>query len=276
MPVKRIYRDGKPVNQSGASAPFSGDIDVGNSLESIKLKLGGTTFDPSHLTTVQVLAGTKTILIGSGAHIKAKNAYNGHAPNDDYLDLMFLDPTGESEHDRQAGAFDTTLLGINGKIIVRGDIGAATAPVLSWDIVEGPAQVRKDGAELAVRREFAKLLRAPLEAKAGANVQPVPFGPQGTKIKALYFFHGGNLTDIEIKENGVTIHKSVKLANEDEQKRFKKVPQANLYVVDFCLDGDFTKAWDTRGLNSVDVRVTYSAADTGYMYMDILDPLENN
>lgn len=276
MPVKRIYRDGKPVNQGGANAPFSGTIDVGNSLEAIKLKLGGTTFDPAHLTTVQVLAGTKNILVASGAFLKKKNAYNGHAPNDDYLDLMFLDPTGESEHDRQLGAFDTTLLGVNGTITVRGDIGAATAPVLSWDLVEGPAQVRKSGEELAVRREFSKLLRSPLNAAAGDNVQAVPFGPQGTRIKALYFEHTGNLTNVEIKENGVTIHKSVRLANEDEQKRWGKVPQANVYVVDFCLDGDFTKAWDTRGLSSVDVRTTFSALDSGYMYMDLIDALENN
>lgn len=276
MSVRQIYDEGKPINQTGANAPFSGQIDVGRSLDNIKLKLAGTVFTPAHLTTVQVLAGTKTLFIGSGAHIKARSAYLGLAPNDAFLDLAFSDQTGESEHDRMEGAFDTTLLGANGVITIKGDIGGATAPVLSMDLRQSAPQVR-EGADLTVRQEFSKVLRAPFQAANGGKiVVDIPFGPQGMRIKRLFFFHTGNMTGIEILENGARIHKSVKAANEDEQKRFGRVPQANLYVVDFCPDGDFTKAWDTRGLRSVNCQPEFSAADSGYVYFDCIDSLMNN
>lgn len=288
MSIKRIYREGKPLNNVAAGGSFTGVIDVGSTLENVKFKLAGIApdfFTPAHITLLEILANTKTVMVASGADFKKTNAYKGRAPDDNYLDLSFVDPTSEGNRDRLRGAFDTTLLGVNGTLTIKGDISAvADSPTLGIDLLESAPQVfvdPKDGLtkEMSVRREIGKLLRTPINVANGGEVVQggIPYGPNGTQIKRLYFITaGGKLDKVEIKEgNGRLVHKSVRLANEAEQKRWGRVPQANMYVIDFCLDGNFDDLWDTRGLSAIDVRCTYSGAETGWCYMEVLDAIDN-
>lgn len=287
MSIKRIYRDGKPLNNVAAGGSFTGVIDVGSTLENVKFKLAGIApdfFTPAHITLLEILANTKTVMVASGADFKKINAYKGLAPDDNYLDLSFVDPTSEGNRDRLRGAFDTTLLGVNGTLTIKGDISAvADTPTLGIDLLESAPQifVGNDGQtkEMSVRREIGKLLRTPINVANGGEVVQggIPYGPNGTQIKRLFFITaGGKLDKVEIKEgNGRLVHKSVRLANEAEQKRWGLVPQANMYVIDFCLDGNFDDLWDTRGLQAIDVRCTYSGAETGWCYMEILDAVDN-
>lgn len=288
MSIKRIYRDGKPLNNVAAGGSFTGVIDVGSTLENVKFKLAGIApdfFTPAHITLLEILANTKTVMVASGADFKKINAYKRLAPDDNYLDLSFVDPTSEGNRDRLRGAFDTTLLGVNGTLTIKGDISAvADSPTLGIDLLESAPQIfvdTKDGQtkEMSVRREIGKLLRTPINVANGGEVVQggIPYGPNGTQIKRLYFITvGGKLDKLEIKEgNGRLVHKSVRLANEAEQKRWGLLPQANMYVADFCLDGNFDDLWDTRGLSAIDVRCTYSGAETGWCYMEVLDAIDN-
>jgi hypothetical protein len=120
-------------------------------------------------------------------------------------------------------------------------------------------------------------LRYPFNIATGGKLpMVVPFGPQnGSIIKRLHVFHGGNMTGAVVKEDGLVVHESVKAENEYLQKRHGRVPQANVYTLDFVVDGNISKALDTRRARQLEWLFEFSAADNGYVIVEYLDTLGN-
>lgn len=275
MSVGKLTRYGLPFSNVVASGTATNNITPGRTLENFVLKLGGTSLTKAMLSAIKVKANGKVIIEGSGTQLEAINAYNGLTADAAYLELPFADGKMLSEFDRMVSAFDTSI-GI-ANITTEVTIAGATAPTLTPILVESSAQKDKSGAAAPFAPLLRKVLAYPFNIASGGTLPfTVPFGPQsGAVIKRVHIFHGGNMTGATVKQDGLVVHESLRLENEFLQKRFGKVPQANVYTLDFVADGNIRKALDTRDARSLEWLLTFSAADTGTVMVEYLDQLGN-
>ncbi len=275
MSVGKLNRYGLPFSNVVASGTATNQVTPGRTLETLRLKLGGTAFTKAMISGIKIKANGKVIVEGTGSDIDKINQYRGHVADAAFLDLFFADYQLNNELDRMVGAFDTSL-GIS-NITSEITIAGATAPTLNPILIESAAQKTNTGDAAPFAPLISKLLRYPFNIATGGKLPVnVPFGPQsGSIIKRLHVMHGGNMTGATVKEDGLVIHESVKAENEYEQKRFGRVPQANVYTIDFVADGDIRKALDTRNAKSLEWLFDFSAADSGTVYVEYLDPLGN-
>lgn len=276
MSVGKLNRYGLPFSNVVAAGTATNQITPGRTLENLRLKLGGTALTKAMITAIKLKANGKVIVEGTGSDIDKINAYRSTIAQDAaYLELMFADYSLNNEFDRMVGAFDTSagIANITSEITIAG----ATAPVLTPILVESAQQKDRSGASAPYAPLISKLLSYPYSQATGGRLPvTVPFGPQsGSIIKRLHVFHGGNMTGATVKEDGLVIHESLRLENEREQKMQGRNPQANVYTIDFCVDGAIGKALDTRGARSLEWLFDFSAADSGKVYVEYLDPLGN-
>jgi hypothetical protein len=275
MAVGKLTRYGLPFSNVVASGTATNQITAGRTLENFRVKLGGTSLTKAMLSLVKVKANGKIVIEGSGSDLDKMNAYRGEATSASFLDIQFSDYSMIAELDRMVGAFDTSL-GIQ-NITTEVTIAGATAPVLTPILVESAAQKDNQGQAAAFAPLISKVLRYPFNIATGGRLPvTVPFGPQsGSIIKRLHVFHGGNLTGATVKQDGLVVHESVAAENSFDQTKAGRVPQTNVYTIDFVLDGNIKKALDTRDARSLEWLFDFSAADTGTVYVEYLDPLGN-
>jgi len=275
MSVGKLTRYGLPFANVVANGPATNNVTPGRTLENLRLKLGGTAFTKAMINMIKVKANGKDIFSATGTQIDKINAYRGEATNAAFLDVQFADYTMLGEVDRQVGAFDTGL-GI-ANITTEVQIAGATAPTLTPILIESANQKTASGQMAGFAPYIAKLLPYPFSVASGGKLPlSVPFGPQnGAIIKRLHVFHGGNMTGATVKQDAITVHESVKAENEFDQVKAGRVPQANCYTIDFCLDGNVSKALDTRDAKSLEWLFDFSAADNGTVLVEYLDPLGN-
>ena len=275
MSVGKLNRYGLPYSNVVPTGTATNQVTPGRTLENLRLSLGGTTFTKAMLNSIKIKANGKVIIEASGSELDKINAYRGTATDAKFLDIMFADYSLNNEFDRMVGAFDTSR-GIS-NITTEVQIAGATAPVLLPILIESAQQKAIGGEYAPYAPLISKLLRYPYSQATGGRLPVnVPFGPQsGSIIKRLHVFHGGNMTGATVKEDGLVIHESLRLENEYEQKVQKRVPQANVYTLDFCVDGAIGKALDTRQARSLEWLFDFSAADSGVVLVEYLDPLGN-
>ncbi len=275
MSVGKLTRYGLPFSNVVATGTATNQVTPGRTLENLQLRLGGTTFAKSNISMVRVKANGKTIVEGSGTELDRLNAYRGQTTDASFLDVHFADYGLNNELDRMVSAFDTSLgiANITTEVIIAG----ATAPTLTPILVESAQQKARNGDALPYATLIGKVLRYPYSQASGGRLAiTVPFGAQnGAIIKRLHVMHGGAMTGATVKQDGLVIHESVRAENEYMQRKFGRVPQTNTYTIDFVADGDIKKALDTRDARSLEWLFDFSAADTGTVLVEYLDPLGN-
>lgn len=275
MPVGQTTRKAYSFVNVVASGDASNEITPGKTINNLQLVMGGTAFTKAMLTMFKLKANAKTIFEGSGTQIDKINTYRGLTANAAYLDVAFEDLTGLDIADRQVGALDTTI-GI-ANLTTEVTIAGATAPTLKGILYEQAPQRAQDGSISPLAGLIAKQLRYPFSVASGGQLPlNFPFGQKnGAIIKRVHVFHTGNMTGATVKEDSVVIHESLKADNEYEQIRKKRTPQANMYTIDFVLDGDMRKAFDTTRSSSVEWLFDFSAADNGHVVIEYIDRLGN-
>ncbi len=275
MAVGKLTRYGLPFSNVVASGTATNNITPGRTLENLRLRLGGTSLTKAMLSQVRMKANGKTIVEATGTQLDRINAYRGQPVNAAFLDVLFTDYTMLSNLDRQVGAFDTSM-GIS-NITTEVTIAGATAPTLLPILVESATQKDRAGNAAPFAPLIAKILSYPFNIATGGRLPvTVPFGPQnGSVIKRLHVMHNGNMTGAVVKEDGLVVHESVRAENEAIQTRFGRTPQSNTYTIDFCLDGNIKDALDTRNSRSLEWLFEFSAADSGTVLVEYLDPLGN-
>lgn len=276
MSVGRITRYGLPYSNVVASGTATNQITPGRTLETYQLKLGGTALTKAMLSLFKLKANGKTVVEGTGTEIDKLNAYRGAGTtNAAFLDIFFADFSLNNELDRMVGAFDTSM-GI-ANITTELTIAGATAPVVTPILSESAQQKLASGESAPFAPLISKTLRYPFSMATGGKLPvTVPFGRvNGAIIKRLHVFHGGQMTGATVKQDGLVIHESVKAENEYVQSRHGRVPQANVYTIDFVVDGDIKKALDTRDAKSLEWLFDFAAADNGNIIVEYLDPLGN-
>lgn len=267
MGIGRLTRYAYPYNNVAASVLATNEVQTGKTIDTYRLELGGTAFTKSHLSNIRVRANSRLIVDASGAEINSLLLYRGQAADDNFLDIPFGDRTGLTEMDRMRGAFDTSI-GIQ-KLTTEVNIGAATAPTLKGILFESARQSDGAGKSLPFAGEIAHLLRYPWEKSTG-GILPVKIAGARMVVKRLHFFNTGNLTGMEIKQDGITIHESTLAENQYEQKSWGRVPQANIYTVDFMLDGNTLKSLNMADGLPLEILPTFSAADSGVLLVEAL------
>lgn len=275
MSVGKLTRYGLPFSNVVASGVATNQVTPGRTLENLRLKLGGTTFTKAMISMVKIKANGKVIVEGTGTQLDAINAYRGESTNAAFLDLQFADYEMIAELDRMVGAFDTSL-GVS-NITTEVTIAGATAPTLTPILIESAQQKDRSGNAAPFAGLISKILSYPFSmATGGVLPVTVPFGPQsGSIIKRLHVFHTGTMTGAKVKQDGLVIHESIAAENQFDQTKAGRVPQANVYTIDFCLDGNIKKALDTRDARSLEWLFEFSAAGSGTVLVEYLDPLGN-
>lgn len=275
MSVGKLNRYGLPFANVVANGQATNNITPGRTLENLRLKLGGTALTKAMISLFKLKANGKPLVEATGTQLDKVNAYRGEATNAAFLDVQFADYTMLGEMDRMVGAFDTGL-GIS-NITTELTIAGATAPMVTPILIESANQKNADGSTKGVAPFIAKLLSYPFSVATGGRLPvTLPFGPQnGAIIKRVHVFHGGNMTGATVKQDAITIHESVKVENEFDQVKAGRVPQANCYTIDFVLDGNVSKALDTRDAKSLEWLFDFSAGDNGTVLVEYLDPLGN-
>lgn len=274
MSVGKLTRYGLPFSNVVPSGTATNQVTPGRTLENLRLKLGGTALTKAMVSLMKLKANGKVIMEATGAQLDAVNAYRGEATAAGFLDIQFADYSMISELDRMVGAFDTSqgISNITSEITIAG----ATAPVLTPILIESAQQKTRDGASAPFAALISKLLSYPFSQSTGGRLAVnLPFGNTGSIIKRIHVFHTGTVTGATMKEDGLVIHESVRAENEFDQTKAKRVPQANVYTIDFVLDGNIKKALDTRNAKSLEFLLDFSGAGSGTVLVEYLDPLGN-
>lgn len=274
MGIGKIQRYAQPYSNVVATGTATNNLTPGRTLENLTLKLGGT-FTKAMITNLRMKANGKIIKEGSGSQLDALNAYRGVATDANYLEVPFSDKALISEFDRAVGNFDTSIGVAN--ITTEVTIAGATSPTLVGILTETAQQKDAQGNAAPFAPVLEKILMYPFNIATGGKLPFVtPFGPKnGAIIKRVHVFHGGNMSGAEVKLDGLTVHESLKLENEFQQKRYGRVPQTNVYTIDFVVDGNVRKALDTRDARALEWYLTFSAADSGTILVEYLDVLGN-
>lgn len=264
---KQVILD--PFSNVVASGVAVGDLNkfLGTVVEKITLDLAGTTFTPSHITSIQLKLNGKVVWESSGSRLVASNTYNGGATDNTKLKIDFMDRKAVTVNARQAGAID--LSAGSGITAARLEItiSGATAPLLSGFVDVSPPTA--DPAEAGIRPLMARRHAATVViGAAGTFALPIPHldpAGGGSNYRRIYIYTT-KLTALKSQREGVTEHELTKDQNEAAQKDNGKAPQTGLIVFDPCQDGQLTgRTWDTRpiaGVRSAQFYGTFSGTET--------------
>lgn len=276
MSVGKLQRYGLPFSNVVATGTATNMITPGRTIENMRLKLGGGSLTKTMLTSIKLKANGKVFVEATGLQIDAINKYRGESVNAAYLDIPFADYSMQDEFSRMVGAFDTSqgIANITSEVVITG----ATTPTLTPILTESAAQKNMAGEAAAFAPLMSKLLSYPFSVATGGTLPvTVPFGAQnGAIIKRLHVYNsGGLMTGATVKQDGLVIHESLLAENDAYNTRMGRTPQTNYYTIDFCSDGAIKKALDTRDARSLEWLFAFSAADSGTVLVEYLDPLGN-
>lgn len=243
---------------------------LGNTIDRIVLKLGGTTFTKAMITGVRIKANGKIIFDDTGSRIDTRMAYRGIAAAAAYLTVDFSEIRSKTIQGQALGSIDTTL-GIS-SLTMECDIAGATAPTLeAWAMISDPQIGQIERALIGKVLNFNHFFGA-----AGKFPLNIPFGKQGgSLIKRLHLF-GSTVTEAEVKKNGLTVFEAPEAVNDFIQGEFVRTPQANVYTIDFVPDGNMSGVMNAANAQSMEYYATVSGSGNVVVVAELLDPLGNN
>ena len=242
-------------------------LPIGMSYNHITLQLGGT-FTKSNITDIKVRMNGKVIYQNTGARLDAINKYRGMAADASFLVIDFTEHDAKLMAEQYIGNLNTAQ-GVS-SLTMEVTISGATNPTLeSWSEVGPPAPLGVVAKQILFTTSIGGSGKFPFKLIDVAN--------RGAIIKRVHFSHGGQLSALEVKKNGVVIHDNVPTVVNSfyQSSKFKKAPQANLYTYDPCLDNNYTNAIKTQDMVSLEFNMTMAGADTVTATLEVLDLLGN-
>jgi hypothetical protein len=278
VPLKQLTPFANVVATGTATLDVLANIG-GKIINRIILTLGGTALTKAMLTTIQVKAsdgdkGGKLIFDSSGSRTDSREQYRGLAAAAGFLTLDFTEVRSKTVKGQKLGSVDTRLLKTMALEIL---ITGATAPTLTAHAeFDEPVDYDKlyDPTE---RSLLAKCLTQTYNfAAAGTFPVKLPYGLVGGSLIKRLYFHGATVTGAEVRRDGLVVHQSTSGLNNFIQGEYARTPQANIYGVDFIVDGNQSYAFNAAAAGSVECYVTVNGAGNVILEMELLDPLGNN
>lgn len=255
-----------PFTNVVANGVASVSLPVGMSYNRIILQLGGT-FTKSMITNIKVRVNGKVIMENTGARLDLMNTYRGLTAAATFLTLDFTEPRAKNMAEQYIGNINSAQ-GVS-SLTIEVTIAGATSPTLdSWSELGPPAPLGIVSKQIMFTSSFGGAGKFPFKLIDMAN--------KGAIIKRCHFAHGGNLTALEVKKNGIVIHDNVPTAvNSFWVGEYQKTTQTNLYTYDPCCDNNYANAIKTADMVSMEFNPTFSAADTVTAVLEVLDVLGN-
>lgn len=256
-----------PFNNVAASGVASVSLPVGMSYNRIILALGGTAFTKAMITNIKVKLNGKTILENTGSRLDLINTYRGLAASANFLTIDFTEPRAKDMSEQYIGNLNTAK-GVS-SLTVEVTIAGATAPTLeSYSELGPPAQLGVIHKQIQFVNSFGGAGKFPFKLIDVAN--------RGAIVKRVHFAHGGNMTLLEVKKNGIVIFDNIPTAvNTFMLGEYEKTAQTNLFSFDPCMDNNYSNAIRTQDMISMEFNPTFSAADTVTAVLEVLDSLGN-
>lgn len=256
-----------PFTNVVATGTATVNLPVGMSYNKIILALGGTTFTKSMITGIRVKLNGKIIINAVGSRLDLINQYRGLAASAGFLTIDLTEPRAKTMAEQYIGNINTAK-GVS-SLTIEVDISGATAPTLdSYAELGPPAPLGVLAKHIPFTASFAASGKFPMKLIDITN--------RGALIKRVHFAHGGNLTQLEVKKNGIVIWDNVLAAvNTFWQGEYQKTAQTNLYSYDPCADNNYANAIKTADATALEFNPTFSAADTVTAVVEVLDVLSN-
>lgn len=255
-----------PFNNVVANGVATVSLPVGMSYNKIILALGGT-FTKSMITDIKVRVNGKVIFQNTGARLDVQNNYRGYSSAAGFLVIDFSEGRAKLMAEQYLGNINTAQ-GVS-SLTVEVTIAGATAPTLdSYSELGPPAPLGIIAKQILFPVSFAGAGKFPLKIIDIAN--------RGAIIKRVNFAHGGNMTALEVKKNGIVIHDNIPTAvNAFWAADYLKAQQTNMYTYDPCADNNYANAVKTIDMISLEFNLTLSGADTVTAVLETLDTLGN-
>lgn len=237
-------------------------------LDKVILQLSGTSFLKSHITQIVGKANGRPFYNeGSGTLVANRDVYKGIAVDAAFLALDF------TESKARNGAVEQLL----------SSVPLSMLQDLSFEITlaAGAPVDAKLTAQIIVRQPtqnpfiLKKLQTTQAFSASGEQIVYLPTGGAGGKIKRVWIHEAtpGGITDVQVRVGNSIAYETNRAQLEFEQKRNGLVPQAGVVVVDFVEDGNLAGVLDTGTAQSVEMRLTASAANTYTVYYELIDPI---
>jgi hypothetical protein len=263
-----------PFQNVVATGKATADLNslVGRTVDRIILTLGGTALTKAMLTNIRLLANEKVIFEDTGPRVDDRMEYRGETSAVTALILDFNEARARSIAMQHAGAIDTLSAGIK-KMSLEVDITGATAPTLAAQALVSRSPYSGDPL---YNRLIAKVFQKTFNpGGAGEFLFPVTFSrAHFSQIKRMHLF-GATVTAARVKTNE-DIFKATDAQNDFIQTDWGRVPQANVFTIDFCADGDVSAALRVSDWQTIEWYMTVSGAGNVTAVTELLDPLENN
>lgn len=253
-------------------------------LQRLMLRLGGTTFLKSNISFIRLKIGARIVWsvetqasTAGGTHLDRINQYKGLFAAANFLTIDLADRDFASVVAREIGGIDMSKLAED--VFLEVGISGATAPTLNAIGFFTPPQGDSEDPAQLVR----KLLPVPFSFAAGGKYQ-IPFEPRGALLQRIFIqFNGttgtgtanGNITQVEVKKNGLVVFDPQDLENRLFQQEYRKVPQAQLYAVDFVFDNNPAGGLVTADARALEFNLLCTALETGTAYFEVLDAPNN-
>ncbi|MGH9483758.1 MAG: major capsid protein P2 [Terriglobales bacterium] len=252
---------------------------LGNIIERIYLVLGGTTFTKAMISALRVkLNGKVTFGDISGTNLDLLQTYQLGNTGVGFLTLDFVEPDSKSMQGELLGAIDTNAAGVN-NFVVEADIAGATAPSLDWwaQLRDVDSISPANGFNPNLRPLLRALISTTLTSTAAAEQQySINAGSGGNSLIKRLVIYSTILTQLRVKRNSLDVYGgdpvNIALAAW-MQADYGKHPQANMYVVDWLMDGNQSDTVVTRNpdgtLANFQWLLTASGAGTFTVYADV-------
>lgn len=255
-----------PFTNVVANGVATVSLPVGMSYNRIFLQLGGT-FTKAMITDIKVRLNGKVIFQNTGSRLDLINTYRKRGVSANFLVLDFTEPNAKDMAEQFIGNLNTAQ-GVS-SLTIEVTIAGATNPTLeSWSEVGPPAPLGVIAKQLLFTTSFGGSGKFPFKLIDVAN--------RGAIVKRVHFAHGGQVTALEVKKNGIVIHDNVTTAvNTFYQLDYGKTAQTNLYTYDPCVDDNYTNAIKTQDMVSLEFNLTTGGADTVTAVLEVLDLLGN-
>lgn len=253
------------------------NLPLGMTYYGLILKLGGTTFNASHINSVKCRLAGKLFIDITGSHLDSLTQYLKLEKDAAYLPLFFAEPNAKTVVGEYAGAIDTSVYDALTAFSIEVDIGAATAPTLEIWAMLAPPKAENDANKRTIRA-LLKAEHAP--ASAAEHTLAVPLGSiNGAQLKRICAFHGGNVTKLQVKKDSLDLIEEGEIALLSYlQDTYWREEQANLEVADFVISNNMSDVVPSLRRNGqaavFQVKATTSAADTITTYSDIFTTID--
>jgi hypothetical protein len=271
-----------PFNNVAATALATLDVlgNVGGKvINRIILQLGGTALTKAMLTTIQLKAsdgdrGGKLIFDSTGSRTDSRQQYRGIAANAAFLTVDFSEIRSKTIKGQKLGSIDTRLLKT---LSMEVQITGATAPTLVAHAEYDEAADYDALYEAVERQLIGKCLQQTYNfAAAGTFPVKLGYGQTGGSLIKRIHFHGATVTGAEVRKNGFIVHQSTSALVTFLENEYARTPQANIYTVDFIVDGNQSNALNAADAQTMEYYVTVSGAGNVTVELELLDPLGNN